>query len=41
MAYCHNIGGDCPAGNNALKCANTDCPAAPKKDEEESQVHPV
>lgn len=34
-AYCHHIGGICPAGGNALKCAKTECPQAPAKEEDD------
>lgn len=34
MPYCHHIAGECPAGNNALKCAATECPTAPPTEED-------
>jgi len=36
MGYCRQIDGECKASNNALKCAQTECPKekpdAAKKD---------
>lgn len=37
MPYCNIIKGECPAANNALKCANTKCIADQRKDVKEDE----
>lgn len=41
MPYCPYISADCAAGGNALRCSKTECPAAPKEDDDEQSVQAV